>query len=45
MILIKVKYDNDWLPPMQYKNKQQAIIKYNKLIAAGHIVEYIDNEQ
>jgi hypothetical protein len=30
---------------MQYKDKQQAIIKYNKLIAAGHIVEYIDNEQ
>ena len=40
MILIKVKYDDAWLPPMKYKNKQQAIIKYNKLIDAGHEVKF-----
>lgn len=40
MILIKIKYDNAWLPPMKYNDKQQAIIKYNKLIDAGHEVKY-----
>ena len=44
MILIKVKYDNDWLPPMRYYDQQQAIIKYKKLTDAGHQVEYIDHE-
>ena len=41
---IRVKYDDDYLPPMSYNNLQEAVIKCNKLIYAGHEVKFKEFE-
>jgi len=42
MILLKVKYDKGWLPPIKYREDQhlEAKTKYNTLRSQGHEVKF-----